>query len=381
MMMSALWSAEDTTRIRALPQGADKVYRTKLLGVACMIGSASERSQHVGPTSDAFTNAADLRTYIENVVSPVFEARLETEWALQEFLAYKQGARQPIMEFFGIKWSLYEATAPDPNQRSFAVFKREVINSVFNFEVKSAIIRGGHDTYETLRDGCARAVAQEREILRQRGGGNFDGLAHQSVPMNLAGVPVTGGQAGAGQGEPMDWESMNALKNMKCYNCSKFGHLARDCRGAGRGQRGRGGGASQRGGHNRGQRGQDDQKPGGGNQRSEREKKSTCHRCGFLGHYSKNCKVDPKKFKKKPGNNEMQSPEESKPTAPEAPPTPAIEYVQNSGGTVGQLTSGGLYPALPQHDPAGCQCPGCLQHSRQLFQRGAQQGGSRGHHA
>ncbi len=369
-LSNSLWTQAHTDIILAMPGGQDKLTRIKVCGLLAFKGVAQERATVIGLGTEAFENSVDLRRFWENHVTPMFSPAQESEVSQLEFYAYTQSRMQPIQEYSGIKQSLFSAAWPI-EQQSFSLLRKEFIKGIYSKEVRVHMIRAVLATPEDLRNTSATVVAREREIILMNAGqgSNLDGLATSMVQWNKS---VT---APHGHGhEAMDWESMQAMDpkkaGMKCHNCGKAGHFARDCytksQRAGPVGAGRGGG--RQGPAPRpaqgGARGKDE--------RSDKEKAAICHNCGTKGHFMRNCR----KKKQAPGGK-------GKPP-PRRPGVHGLEgedgdedeeYHQPEAGPDQEALSGvqQMYPQLPRHDPTGCGCHQCMpaegapQRGPQLF--------------
>ena len=238
--------------------------------------------------SATFQNNVTWRDYA-NAIEGIFAPKAESQLAKQEFRSYKQGPKEDMTSYFQTKRALFNTAYPN-NTGPFDTFHEEVIKGICSREVKKYVRMSPVRNAEELERVCVRTVADVRSMFEDgyADSESRDGLYHSTI----MGIKTN-------QDEPMDIGSMkqkvreltdqiSAMKTgkdgVKCYNCNKFGHMARDCRSK-KAEGGKGGfkgkGKHQSGGS------------GGG------KFKGNCNNCGKYGHRASECRS-----KKKDGKDE-----------------------------------------------------------------------------
>ena len=252
-------------------------------------------------------------TYMNNVtwrafaraIEHIFAPRAESQLAKQEFKTYKQGQTEDISSYLATKRALFDVAYT--RNGPFDTLLDEVISGIINNEVKRELRMRNPQNADEMSMHAVQIVANVRAAYE-----NGYGLSESKAGLyhtTMLGIREN-------QEEPMDVNAMRRkMRQMeeqinemntgvKCYNCNRMGHVAKDCKMPYRSRGGRGGAG--RGGPGRGG------KRGGGTPSGGRFP-FPCHYCKKPGHKIADCfkkKKDEKDGKKSGGGRTQQMDQE-----------------------------------------------------------------------
>ena len=236
----------------------------KLVILYSLTGQAAERASIVGRETQAHIDAAGWDAVMAQVRA-VFCPPIDTLTAKTTFKARKQRSDEDIGAYITSKTALFRSAYPQ-DQRQFDILLDEVIAGCCNNVIKRQIRRANPEDENELMQRATAAVAAERLSFN-------GGYAESTVMDGLSTVLEQGRrpmQQMQGDGiEPMEVDTINKSKETrKCYNCNKYGHLAKDCR-----------------------------KPKKKRDESRSKNDRRCYNCGRSGHLIKDCRLPRKKKK------------------------------------------------------------------------------------
>ena len=252
-------------------------------------------------------------TYMNNVtwrafaraIEHIFAPRAESQLAKQEFKTYKQGQTEDISSYLATKRALFDVAYT--RNGPFDTLLDEVISGIINNEVKRELRMRNPQNADEMSMHAVQIVANVRAAYE-----NGYGLSESKAGLyhtTMLGIREN-------QEEPIDVNAMRRkMRQMeeqinemntgvKCYNCNRMGHVAKDCKMPYRSRGGRGGAG--RGGPGRGG------KRGGGTPSGGRFP-FPCHYCKKPGHKIADCfkkKKDEKDGKKSGGGRTQQMDQE-----------------------------------------------------------------------
>ena len=182
-------------------------------------GAAARAVDLHGPGTPSFIGAATLQAYM-TVLQAVFQPAAENCLSRIDFEHRMQGQEEPVTEYLGSKWALYQGSLVAGADRNFAYLRSEVLKGLYSPFVKAEVIRADPQDEAALQEAAIRAVGQGRESYHLRTGAvtSLDGLASTTLSNHLLQHRNERGGAEAKIGE-----------DRRCFKCQKRGHLAANC--------------------------------------------------------------------------------------------------------------------------------------------------------
>ena len=186
-------------------------------------GAAARAVDLHGPGTPSFIGAATLQAYM-TVLQAVFQPAAENCLSRIDFEHRMQGQEEPVTEYLGSKWALYQGSLVAGAERNFAYLRSEVLKGLYSPFVKAEVIRADPQDEAALQEAAIRAVGQGRESYHLRTGAvtSLDGLASTTLSNHL--LQHRNERGGA---EAMEVDKIG--EDRHCFKCQKRGHLAANC--------------------------------------------------------------------------------------------------------------------------------------------------------
>ena len=202
--------------------------------IAAMTGLATDMIQPYREGTDPWKTHPTRNDYLE-VLREVFEPASEIHLARETFKMLKQGAKDDVSTYITKKFSLYTIAYPVPAEQSFNVFFNEIVRGMHSQHVKRYMYEHERNivNLDQLRERAYTGTAYYRKLYMEgmtETVSSLDGL----MPTNA--LAKAGFKDDTSQAMEIDAlkEEINALKvggkkDVKCFNCNKTGHMAKDC--------------------------------------------------------------------------------------------------------------------------------------------------------
>lgn len=200
---------------------------------AAMTGVAVDMIQPYIEGTDRWNEAATTDAYLD-LLKEIFEPAAEIHLARETFKLLKQGAKDDISTYITRKYYLYTIAYPVVGERSFNTFFDETVRGTRSRHVKKYLYE--HERYiadlEQLRNAAYAGTSYYRKLYMEGMTdivASLDGL----MPSNqLAAAGLSNDTSEAMEIDKLK-EEIQALKmggkEIKCYNCNKTGHMAKEC--------------------------------------------------------------------------------------------------------------------------------------------------------
>ena len=234
---------------------------------------------------------------VNEQLAALFQPPAESAMAKETFMSMRQMIGESVQTYISRKQESYMVAYPlnargEPLDENF-LFK-EIIRGVYHRGIRNTLTREKFGSLKALNERALELVAAEREIVQR---GDADDKSLDGLATSYRSQFDQFGQ------ENMDVSAMleainSVASGVKCYNCSKTGHLARDCPQPRRNDPGRS---------------RDSGRTGGRPSQGARTKtKGACRRCWTPGHFERQCEIPEHKLDKQRKKNEKNKPDGAK---------------------------------------------------------------------